>query len=73
MRLVLAIEAVNKDIKKQKKKSSDNHAHNILRLLDILDKHGIYELHYELPNYLRFRVLEIGKYKKMTKLDIIKA
>ena len=46
------------------KKSSDNHAHNIFRLLDILDKHGIYELHYELPNYLRFRVMEIGKYKK---------
>ena len=38
MRPFLATEAVNKDIKKQMKKSSDNHAHNILRLLDILDK-----------------------------------
>ena len=67
MRLFLAIEAANKDIKKQKKKSSDKHAHTILRLLDILDKNGIYELHYELPNYLRFRVLEIGKYKETPK------
>ena len=51
----------------------ENHGHNILRLFDvnqtfvsplgkqsviISNKHGIYELSYELPNYLRLWIFE---------------
>ena len=33
----------------------------------ISNKHGIYELPHELPNYVKFRILGIRKYKKNLK------
>ena len=71
MWLFLLIGAVNKDMKRTRKKFGDNHFHNILRLLMFYQiflspqvkrsttfnkKHGIYELSHELPNDLRLRI-----------------